>query len=94
MNPNFFLHILKAFLLKFLVLHINFHEKIFFWNFCVFPIFFPKNMKFWGEWILRFRMLSVFLMAEKSMRNDPEHNFMDLFDHAVYIFIDIKNAEF
>ena len=93
MNPNFFLHILKAFLLKFLVLHINFHEKNFILKFLRFSYFFPKNMKFWGEWILRFRMLSVFLMAEKSMRNDPEHNFVDV-DNAVSIFIDIKNAEF
>ena len=93
MNPNFFLHILKAFLLKFLALQINFHEKKIIMKFLRFSYFFPKNVKFWGEWILRFRMLSVFLIAKKSMRNDPEHNLMD-FEHAVSIFIDIKNAEF
>ena len=93
MNPNFFLHILKAFLLKFLVLHVNFHEKKFILQFLRFSYFFPKNVKFWGEFVLRFRKLSVFLIAEKSMRNDPEHNLMD-FEHAVSIFIDIKNAKF
>ena len=39
---------------------------------------------------MRFRKLSVFLIAEKSMRNDPEHNLMD-FEHAVSIFIDMSS---
>ena len=44
MNPIFFLHILKAFLLKFLVLHVNFHEKKFILKFLRFPPFF--SLKF------------------------------------------------